>query len=142
MFNFRMPNVNIGRSLSQINPMHMMGQPLHTIQDAFGAARNISPLTQAMGMVQRHPNQQPNLNMNQMVGQQPHMDFAQAQQALQQRLAQRQQMGPSPMQNPNMAMKTGINPIGRGVSQLGNQLGMSPQSHNPYDQFNALKKML
>jgi hypothetical protein len=114
MFNFRMPNVNLGRSLGQMNPMNMMGRmgnPMHTLQDAFGRASNMSPMTQALGMNQRHPSNE--MDMRAMLGQ--HMQ--------QQQNLQMGDMQQPEMQHPNPL----INMSGMNMSQM---MGAQPQNQN------------
>ena len=117
MFNFRMPRVNIGRTLGQMNPMGMighmnLGNPMHSIQDAFGHAKNMSPLTQALEMTQRHPTDEN--QMRQMIGQ--HM-------GQQQPMAQPPQPPMPPpmpqMMNPNMGTKSGMAPMGTPIGRGG-----------------------
>jgi len=111
MFNFRMPNVNLGRSLGQMNPMKMMGNPMHSLQDAFGRASNMSPMTQALGMNKRHPqdnNQMDENGLRQMLGQY----------RTQQQNPQMQEM-----QHPNPM----INMSGMNMSQM---MGAQPQNQN------------
>lgn len=66
-----MPRVNFGNVLNNANPMNIAGRigfgnPLHSITDAFGHASNMSPMTQALGMTQRHPMEQ-GMGMNQQM---------------------------------------------------------------------------
>lgn len=110
MFNFRMPNVNIGSTLGQMNPMGMLGNPMHSIQDAFGRASNMSPMTQALGMNQRHPGN--DIDLRQMLGQ-----HRQQQQNPQMQEMQQPGMQPNPM----------INMSGMNMSQM---MGAQPQNAN------------
>lgn len=114
-----MPKINIGNVLGQANPMNMighmnLGNPLHSIQDAFGNASHMSPMTQAMGMMQRHP-QDPQM--------QSHMDENGMRQMLGQHMSQQQ--------NPQMPDQTHPNPMvnmsGMNMSQM---LGMHPQGQD------------
>jgi hypothetical protein len=138
-----MPKVNMGNVLSQANPMNMigrmgMGNPMHSIQDAFGGATRMSPMTQAMDMLQRHP-QDPQMQnkmdedgMRQMLGQHMSQQQQNPQMPKMQNLMHpnpmvnmsgmnmSQMMGaqpqeqelPSPMMNPNMGTKSGMAPMG------------------------------
>lgn len=127
MFSFRMPRVNIGHALSQFNPMSMvghinMGNPMHTVQDAFGAAKNMSPLTQAFGMTQRHP--MDGNQMRQMIGkgmgqQQPMAQPLQP--PMPPPIPQPSQPPMSPpmpqMMNPNMGANPGMTPMGTPIGR-------------------------
>jgi len=118
MFNFKLPNINVGHMLGQANPMSMIGNAFH-----------MSPMTNALGMLQRHPqdpqmqNQLDQYGMRQMIGQ--HMPQQQPQMPT--------QMHPNPMVNMsgmNMSQMLGVHPQEQPGMNMSQMSGVNPQEQN------------